>query len=129
MVQSVLLGANGAGRTTLLEALSGVIPAVSGSVDLNGTEWLKVGRSGRAKLGLAPVIIKRLIPMVRSLADAGVGVLLVEQFAALALSVGDRAYVMARGAIAYQGPCEPLVNNQARLKALYLGTPPPSVNS
>lgn len=72
-------------------------------------------------LGLAPVIIKRLIPMVRRLADSGVGVLLVEQFAALALSVGDRAYVMARGSMAYEGPCEPLIRNPDQLKDLYLG--------
>jgi branched-chain amino acid transport system ATP-binding protein len=72
-------------------------------------------------LGLAPVIVKRLIPLVRRLAEEGVGVLLVEQFASLALSVGDRAYVMARGAMAYEGPCAPLMSRPDLLRDLYLG--------
>ena len=73
-------------------------------------------------LGLAPLIVKQLIPLVRRLADDGVGVLLVEQFAALALSVGDRAYVMVRGQFAFDGPCATLAANPDRLRDLYLGT-------
>jgi branched-chain amino acid transport system ATP-binding protein len=72
-------------------------------------------------LGLAPTIIKRLIPIVRTLAAEGVGVLLVEQYAALALANGDRAYVLVRGSIAYDGPCAPLREDPARLRDLYLG--------
>jgi branched-chain amino acid transport system ATP-binding protein len=72
-------------------------------------------------LGLAPTIIKRLIPIVRTLAAEGVGVLLVEQYAALALANGDRAYVLVRGEIAYEGPCAPLQEDPSRLRGLYLG--------
>lgn len=72
-------------------------------------------------LGLAPTIIKRLVPVVRSLADSGVGVLLVEQFAALALSIGDRAYVMVRGHIAFEGPSAVLRDAPDKLRDLYLG--------
>ncbi len=72
-------------------------------------------------LGLAPTIIKRLIPIVRTLAAEGVGVLLVEQYAALALANGDRAYVLVRGEIAYDGPCGPLQEDPNRLRNLYLG--------
>ncbi|MPY91525.1 MAG: ATP-binding cassette domain-containing protein, partial [Acidimicrobiia bacterium] len=72
-------------------------------------------------LGLAPTIIKRLVPVVRRLADEGVGVVLVEQFAALALSVGDRAYVIVRGEIAYEGDCEVLGRDPDLLRRLYLG--------
>jgi branched-chain amino acid transport system ATP-binding protein len=72
-------------------------------------------------LGLAPTIIKRLIPIVRTLADEGVGVLLVEQYAALALANGDRAYVLVRGELAYDGPCAPLQEDPTRLRGLYLG--------
>jgi branched-chain amino acid transport system ATP-binding protein len=50
-------------------------------------------------------------------------VLLVEQFALLALSIGDRANVMVRGEIAYEGPCEDLRGDPDRLHELYLGTP------
>jgi branched-chain amino acid transport system ATP-binding protein len=72
-------------------------------------------------LGLAPTIIKRLLPVVRRLADAGVGVLLVEQFASLALSVGDRAYVLVRGQIGFDGPAAELADDPDRLHGLYLG--------
>jgi branched-chain amino acid transport system ATP-binding protein len=72
-------------------------------------------------LGLAPTVIKRLIPIVRKLADDGVGILLVEQFAALALSVGDQANVLVRGEIAFQGTCASLRSNPSKLRELYLG--------
>ncbi|HEY2258741.1 MAG TPA: ATP-binding cassette domain-containing protein, partial [Solirubrobacteraceae bacterium] len=36
-------------------------------------------------LGLAPVIVNRLIPTIRSVAESGIGVLLIEQFATVAL--------------------------------------------
>jgi branched-chain amino acid transport system ATP-binding protein len=51
-------------------------------------------------LGLAPIVLRRLMPVVRTLADDGVGVLLVEQYAALAIEIGDRAYVLRNGRIA-----------------------------
>jgi branched-chain amino acid transport system ATP-binding protein len=73
-------------------------------------------------LGLAPMVIKRLIPVVRRLADEGVGVLLVEQFAALALSIGDRASVLVHGKVAFEGPASVLSENPDQLRDLYLGT-------
>jgi branched-chain amino acid transport system ATP-binding protein len=71
--------------------------------------------------GLAPVIVSRLMRAVRQLADAGMAVILVEQFAALALAIGDRAYVLRRGAIVYDGDCTVLANDPAQLHRLYLG--------
>ena len=71
--------------------------------------------------GLAPVIVSRLMRAVRQLADAGMAVILVEQFAALALAIGDRAYVLRRGAIVYDGECAALANDPAQLHRLYLG--------
>jgi branched-chain amino acid transport system ATP-binding protein len=72
-------------------------------------------------LGLAPLIVKRLMPVMRSLADDGVGVLLVEQFAQLALAVGDTALVMNQGRIVYSGPSAELLRNQSLLQRAYLG--------
>ena len=40
-------------------------------------------------LGLAPVIVQRLIPTIRSIAESGIGVLLIEQFATVALGAGQ----------------------------------------
>ena len=58
---------------------------------------------------------------VRRLADTGLAVLLVEQFAALALSIGDRAYVMRRGRVVYDGDCPSLLRAPDELHRLYLG--------
>jgi branched-chain amino acid transport system ATP-binding protein len=72
-------------------------------------------------LGLAPVVVRRLLRTVRELADDGLAVLLVEQFAALALDVGDLAYVLRRGRIAFEGTCRELRDDPAPLRTAYLG--------
>jgi branched-chain amino acid transport system ATP-binding protein len=72
-------------------------------------------------LGLAPRVAKRLISSMRTLAEAGTGVLLVEQYAALALEVGDRAYVITQGRTVYDGPCQPLIDQPDVLHRAYLG--------
>ncbi|MEO0937209.1 MAG: ABC transporter ATP-binding protein [Pseudomonadota bacterium] len=74
--------------------------------------------------GLAPVVFQRLIKAVRALADTGIAVVLVEQFAALALSIGDRSYVLRRGEMVYDGACDPLLQNPDKLHQLYLGDLP-----
>jgi branched-chain amino acid transport system ATP-binding protein len=71
--------------------------------------------------GLAPIIVGRLMTAMRQLANEGLAVLLVEQFAALALSVGDRAYVLRRGHVVYDGPCPALAQSPDLLHRLYLG--------
>src|SRR5918994_5535459 len=48
-------------------------------------------------LGLAPVVFLRLMPVVKQIADTGVGVLLVEQFAHLALQIANDALVITGG--------------------------------
>lgn len=71
--------------------------------------------------GLAPVIVQRLMAAVRQLADDGLAILLVEQFAMLALGVADRAYVLRRGSVVYDGEPQPLLDEPERLHHLYLG--------
>jgi branched-chain amino acid transport system ATP-binding protein len=72
-------------------------------------------------LGLAPLIVQRLMRMVRSLAQNGQSILLVEQFASLALAVGHRAYVLRNGRIAYDGTCQELRKDSQKLHQLYFG--------
>jgi branched-chain amino acid transport system ATP-binding protein len=48
-------------------------------------------------LGLAPVVVRRLVPALHEIADQGVGVLLIEQFTSLALGVATNAHVLVRG--------------------------------
>ena len=71
--------------------------------------------------GLAPVVVGRLMTAVRGLADSGMAVVLVEQFATLALAIGSRAYVIRRGEMVYDGGCEVLARDPAHLHRLYLG--------
>ena len=71
-------------------------------------------------LGLAPVIVKRLMKVVREMADAGIGILLVEQYAFQALAIGDSAYVLNRGEIAFSGSARELHADPAKLREAYL---------
>jgi branched-chain amino acid transport system ATP-binding protein len=81
-------------------------------------------------LGLAPVVVKRLVPTLRTVAESGVGVLLIEQFAPVALGVSNHAYVMDRGRVQFSGMAAELSENPDLLHSSYLlagggGEPPP----
>jgi branched-chain amino acid transport system ATP-binding protein len=71
-------------------------------------------------LGLAPVVVQRLIPTIRGVAESGIGVLLIEQFATLALGLANRAYVMEGGRIQYSGHAQELRENSKLLHSAYL---------
>ena len=71
-------------------------------------------------LGLAPVVVQRLIPTIRGVAESGTGVLLIEQFATLALGLANRAYVMEGGRIQYSGHARELRENSQLLHSAYL---------
>lgn len=199
---TVLLGRNGAGKTTILEAISGVVDIASGEIDYLGASIIKRDRPSRAKLGighveqgrrifsgmtvednievarrgdwgidetyalfpelkprgriaagllsggeqqmlviaralaakprllmldelslgLAPIVANRLVSAVRALVDdTGIGILLVEQYAPLALSVGDTAHVLKEGRLVYQGSASGLTADA--LRSAYLEVP------
>jgi branched-chain amino acid transport system ATP-binding protein len=71
-------------------------------------------------LGLAPVIITRLIPTLRTISEMGTGVLLIEQFATLALDIANRAYVMNGGIIEFAGNAAELREKPELLRSAYL---------
>jgi branched-chain amino acid transport system ATP-binding protein len=71
-------------------------------------------------LGLAPVVVQRLIPTIRAVADSGIGVLLIEQFATVALGLSNGAYVMEGGRIQYSGSAKELRDDPSRLHSAYL---------
>ncbi|MEV4509287.1 ATP-binding cassette domain-containing protein [Dactylosporangium sp. NPDC049525] len=71
-------------------------------------------------LGLAPLVVDRLLRAIRRAADEGLGVLLVEQQAARALEVADRAYVLRRGRVIAEGTSAELATDWSRLERSYL---------
>ncbi|HUZ21639.1 MAG TPA: ABC transporter ATP-binding protein [Acidimicrobiales bacterium] len=71
-------------------------------------------------LGLAPVIVQRLIPRIRTVTETGTGVLLIEQFAMVALELANQAYVMDRGTIGFAGPASRLKDEPELLHSAYL---------
>jgi branched-chain amino acid transport system ATP-binding protein len=71
-------------------------------------------------LGLAPVIINRLMPTIREVAADGIGVLLIEQFAAVALALATRAYILEGGRIRFTGSASQLRDEPELLRSAYL---------
>ena len=177
---TTLLGANGAGKSTIVLAVAGLLRASGGRVmlddlDLTGRRPERVRAAGVAvvpegrrllpalelfpelerrwratarllsggeqqmvvlaqalvsqpkillvdelSLGLAPVIVKRLVPTLESAAANGVGVLLIEQFAHVALGLAETAYVLEGGRINYHGPAQRLKDEPELLQSAYL---------
>ena len=71
-------------------------------------------------LGLAPVVVKRLVPTLQAVAANGVGVLLIEQFAHVALGLAETAYVLEGGRIRYHGTAQRLKDEPELLQSAYL---------
>jgi branched-chain amino acid transport system ATP-binding protein len=71
-------------------------------------------------LGLAPMIVERLIAAIRQAAARGTAVLFVEQHVHFALEAAQRVYVMQRGAIAMHGTAEELRGRLIDIEASYL---------
>ncbi|MBA4866605.1 ATP-binding cassette domain-containing protein [Streptomyces sp. PSKA54] len=71
-------------------------------------------------LGLAPVVVSRLLPVVRSLTARGITVLFVEQFATLAVPLADTVHVLDRGSLVFSGTPAELDENPGMLHEAYL---------
>jgi len=71
-------------------------------------------------LGLAPLIVRDILTIVRALRDDGVSILLVEQNARAALETSDHGYVLETGEIALAGASSELASDP-RVQATYLG--------
>ena len=192
-----VLGANGAGKSTMLLTVAGVLPPIAGDVQLLGApargplhqrvraglgflkesssvfpsldvaQNLALGRGTAARvyeiapqlrdmerraggllsggqqrilgvaraiaaepkvlladelsLGLAPLITAQLLALLRKDADRGAAVVFVEQNAATALSVADRAVVLRRGRKVLDAPAASLRGRPDALHDLYFG--------
>jgi branched-chain amino acid transport system ATP-binding protein len=71
-------------------------------------------------MGLAPLLVKEIFSIIKTINDEGTTVLLVEQNANMALSIADHAYVLETGRIVLSGTAAELAASEAVRKA-YLG--------
>jgi ABC-type branched-chain amino acid transport systems, ATPase component len=71
-------------------------------------------------LGLAPLVVTRLLAAVRASADRGVGVVLVEQHVDQAMKIADHVLVMERGRIVLSGPATEVAGRVKEIEASYL---------
>ena len=71
-------------------------------------------------MGLSPLMMQRIMSTIRALQSEGVTILLVEQNAAAALKLSDRAYVLEVGQITLDGTGEQLLGDD-RVRRAYLG--------
>jgi len=71
-------------------------------------------------LGLAPIIVQRLMAAIMQMAKDGIGILLIEQFTHMALRLADTVYVLDRGRIRFHGSPAELGANPKLLQETYL---------
>ena len=103
---------------------------MAGTLSGGEQQMLAIGRALMARpklllldepsLGLAPLVVKEIFSVIRSLKSHGVTILLVEQMANQALAVAERAYVLETGHITIQGSGAEL-RRDPRVRAAYLG--------
>src|SRR2546427_529395 len=111
-----ILGANGAGKTTILKTVSGAMDAQKGTVTFAGREI-----QGRDPDQLAPRLVKEIFEIIARInRERGVTVLLVEQNANMALHLADYGYVLEVGRIVMEDTCSRLLDKED-IKEFYLG--------
>jgi branched-chain amino acid transport system ATP-binding protein len=71
-------------------------------------------------LGLAPIIVEKVLDTVRTINEEGVTILLVEQNIHDSLGVANRGYVLEEGKVVLEGKSRELLSN-SHIKEVYLG--------
>jgi branched-chain amino acid transport system ATP-binding protein len=113
-----------------LPVLSARPKQLAGTLSGGEQQMLTVGRAIMANprlltldepsFGLAPLVIDAIFEVIQKLNEEGLGILLVEQNAALALEVSSFAYVLEEGRVIHQGDSHELVEDASVAQA-YLG--------
>ena len=73
-------------------------------------------------LGLAPVVVQRLLAVVEQLKADGHTIVIVEQSINIALAFADRAVFMEKGRVRFEGPAQELLERGDLVRAVFLGT-------
>ena len=72
-------------------------------------------------LGLAPVVVQRMLEVVDALKQRGQTMLIVEQSLNVALSVADRAIFLEKGEVRFEGPARELLERGDLARAVFFG--------
>jgi ABC-type branched-subunit amino acid transport system ATPase component len=72
-------------------------------------------------LGLAPIVIAKILEVVEQLADEGMTMLLVEQSLNVALALAERAYFMEKGEIRFEGRTADLLERDDIARSVFFG--------
>ncbi len=106
------------------------IGQVAGTLSGGEQQMLAIGRAlmlsprllllDEPSMGLAPVLVEQIFDTVADINHQGTTILLVEQNAAMALSIAHRGYVLETGTIALTGTAAELSDN-ADVRRAYLG--------
>jgi len=138
--ENLMMGAylrGDSGITADLERVFGLFPRLSerltqvaGTLSGGEQQMLAIGRALMAKprlllldepsMGLAPVLVEQIFDTISNINRQGMTILLVEQNAAMALSIAHRGYVLETGSIALTGTAAELSDN-ADVRRAYLG--------
>ena len=114
----------------LFPRLAERIAQVAGTLSGGEQQMLAIGRALMASprlllldepsMGLAPVLVEQIFDTITDINRQGMTILLVEQNAAMALSIAHRGYVLETGSIALAGTSTELSDN-ADVRRAYLG--------
>lgn len=116
--------------TTLFPILKERFNQPAGTLSGGEQQMLAVGRALMARprlllldepsMGLAPMIVEKIMEVLEILRSRGLTIVLVEQNALAALGVADRGYVFETGTVILQGQAEELLADKD-VKRAYLG--------
>ena len=71
-------------------------------------------------MGLSPILVEEVGNIIRDINEGGIGIILVEQNARMALGLANKAYILEVGSITLEGDAKELANDE-RVKKAYLG--------
>jgi len=125
------------GSDALIDKVFGLFPVLhekrndpAGSLSGGQQQMVAIGRAlmGRPQvllldepsLGLAPLVVKQVLDVIKAINAEGTTVLLAEQNAYAALQIADRAYVIESGRIVMEGDRQTLLNDEA-IRRAYIG--------
>jgi len=130
-------------RSALLKRVHDLFPVLAERADqpvekLSGgqQQMVAIGRALMAEpsllvldepsLGLAPLLCEQLFDVLAELGKSGLTILLVEQNMNLSLDYAQRAYVLERGRLVYQGTRQDLIESNEAQRAYFGLTPEPA---